>query len=65
MRDETTVRVGRRGVSAGIARRRTLRFPGTLVGNFIFNAIRKSPFVEDGRKNLAEWEAQFRLPDAG
>ena len=45
--------------------RRPLRFPGTLVGNFIFNAIRKSPFVEDGRKNLAEWEAQFRLPGAG
>lgn len=39
--------------------RRPLRFPGSLVGSFIFNAIRRSPFVQDGRKNLAEWEAQF------
>jgi beta-hydroxylase len=44
--------------------RRPLRFPGSLVGNLIFNAIRTSPFVKDGRKNLAEWEEQFRLPDA-
>jgi beta-hydroxylase len=45
--------------------RRPLRFPGSLVGNLIYKAIRTSPFVKDGRKNLAEWEAQFRLPDAG
>jgi hypothetical protein len=65
MRDETAVRVGRRGAPAGIARRRPPRFPGTLVGNRIFDASRESPFVEDGRKNLAEREAQLRLPDAG
>jgi len=41
--------------------RRPLRFPGSLVGSFIFNAIRSSPFVRDGRKNLAEWEEEFRL----
>jgi beta-hydroxylase len=40
--------------------RRPLRFPGSLVGSFIFNAIRSSPFVGDGRKNLAEWEEQFQ-----
>jgi aspartyl/asparaginyl beta-hydroxylase (cupin superfamily) len=39
--------------------RRPLRFPGSLVGSLIFNAIRRSPFVQDGRKNLADWEAQF------
>lgn len=40
--------------------RRPLRFPGSLVGSLIFNAIRHSPFVQDGRKNLAAWEAQFK-----
>ncbi|MFQ5416135.1 MAG: aspartyl/asparaginyl beta-hydroxylase domain-containing protein [Myxococcota bacterium] len=44
--------------------RRPLRFPGSLVGDFIFNAIRSSPFVRDGRRNLADWEEQFRLRDA-
>ncbi len=39
--------------------RRPLRFPGSLLGSFIFNTIRRSPFVQDGRKNLDEWEAQF------
>lgn len=43
--------------------RRPLRFPGSLVGSFIFNAIRSSPFVRDGRKNLADWERQFQLRD--
>jgi len=45
--------------------RRPLRFPGSLVGSFIFNAIRKSPFVEDGRKNVAEWERQFHYDPDG
>ncbi len=39
--------------------RRPLRFPGSLVGSFIFNAIRRSPFVQDGLRNLNEWEAEF------
>jgi beta-hydroxylase len=43
--------------------RRPLRFPGSLIGSFIFNAIRSSPFVRDARKNLTEWEEQFRIPD--
>ena len=43
--------------------RRPLRFPGSLVGKFIYNAIRLSSFVRDGRRNLAEWEAQYRVPD--
>jgi hypothetical protein len=36
------------------------------VGKFIFNAIRLSPFVRDGRKNLADWEAEYgrRAPAA-
>jgi beta-hydroxylase len=40
--------------------RRPLRFPGSVVGSFIYNAIRLSPFVRDGRKNLADWEASYR-----
>jgi len=39
--------------------RRPLRFPGSLVGKLIFNAIRLSPFVRDGRRNLEDWEASF------
>ena len=39
--------------------RRPLRFPGSLVGKLIFNAIRLSPFVRDGRRNLADWEAEY------
>ena len=39
--------------------RRPLRFPGSLVGGFIYTAIRKSPFVRDGQKNVAEWEKTF------
>lgn len=44
--------------------RRPLRFPGSLVGKFIFNAIRLSPFVRDGRKNLKDWEAEYGRPDS-
>lgn len=44
--------------------RRPLRLPGSLVGNFIYHAIRLSPFVRDGRKNLEDWEAQYRLSSA-
>jgi len=43
--------------------RRPLRFPGSLVGKLIFNAIRLSPFVRDGRKNLADWEAGYSRPE--
>jgi len=39
--------------------RRPLRFPGSLVGGFIYHAIRNSPFVRDGQKNVAEWEKTF------
>jgi len=43
--------------------RRPLRFPGSLVGKLIFNAIRLSPFVRDGRRNLEDWEASYRASD--
>jgi beta-hydroxylase len=44
--------------------RRQLRFPGSLVGGFIFNAIRNSPFVKDGKRNVEEWEKTFELEPA-
>jgi len=44
--------------------RRPMRFPGSIVGSFIYNAIRLSPFVRDGRKNLRDWEAEYRAPAA-
>ncbi|MFQ5417060.1 MAG: aspartyl/asparaginyl beta-hydroxylase domain-containing protein [Myxococcota bacterium] len=44
--------------------RRPLRFPGSLVGDFIFNAIRLSPFVKDGRRNVEKWEKTFNLDQA-
>lgn len=45
--------------------RRPLRFPGSLVGGFIYHAIRKSPFVRDGYKNVAEWEKSYAAAAGG
>jgi beta-hydroxylase len=39
--------------------RRPLRFPGSLVGGLIYHAIRKSPFVQDGYRNVVEWEKTY------
>jgi beta-hydroxylase len=36
--------------------KRPLRFPGSLLRDGFFAALRRSPFVQDGRRNLEDWE---------
>ncbi|MBI3678296.1 MAG: aspartyl/asparaginyl beta-hydroxylase domain-containing protein [Proteobacteria bacterium] len=36
--------------------KRPLRFPGSLLQNLFFAALRKSPFVQDGLRNLDRWQ---------
>jgi ornithine lipid ester-linked acyl 2-hydroxylase len=36
--------------------RRPLRFPGSAVGDFLVAALRSSPFVRDGVRNLEQWD---------
>ena len=38
---------------------RPLKTPGRLLNNFFLWAIRKSAYVQDGRKNTADWEEKF------
>ncbi len=40
--------------------RRPLRWPGRLVGDFFIEAIRRSPFVQEARSNLAAWMASHK-----
>jgi len=42
--------------------RRPERFPGSLVGSLFLEAVRRSPFIRDARRNQAAWEA---ASDAG
>jgi aspartyl/asparaginyl beta-hydroxylase (cupin superfamily) len=35
---------------------RPMRFPGSLVARFFYFLIQLSPFVQDGRKNIATWK---------
>lgn len=39
--------------------RRPLRFPASLVGDAVFNAIKWSPFVRDGLRNQRRWEQRL------
>jgi len=49
--------------------KRPLRFPGAMLRDLFFAALRKSPFVKDGLRNLADWDkareaaANITLPD--
>ena len=45
--------------------RRPLRFPASLLGSLVFNAIKWSPFVQDGLKNQREWERQHAWDKRG
>ncbi len=36
--------------------KRPLRFPGSLVRDLLFAALRASPFVKDGLRNLELWD---------
>jgi len=46
--------------------RRPLRFPGSLAGSFFLEAVRRSPFIRDARRNQATWDAGLEAePDAG
>ncbi len=37
--------------------KRPVRFPGSVVANAFFEAVRRSPFVSDVRHNLEKWES--------
>lgn len=49
--------------------KRPLRFPGAALRDLFFAALRKSPFVKDGLRNLDQWDkartaaANITLPD--
>lgn len=44
--------------------RRPLRQPGRLIADLFLGAVRRSPFVQDARANLARWNAALRRLDA-
>ena len=44
--------------------KRPMRFPGKLVHDAWLWAIRKSPFVQDARKNFDKWEEAFAIAEA-
>lgn len=35
--------------------RRPLRYPGKLLGNLFLEAVRRSPFVQEARRNVETW----------
>jgi len=37
--------------------KRPLRFPGSALRDLLFAALRASPFVRDGSRNLERWES--------
>lgn len=43
--------------------KRPLRLPGRLLGDLFLGAVRRSPFVQEARRNLAAWDAAHRLLD--
>ncbi|MFD1693056.1 aspartyl/asparaginyl beta-hydroxylase domain-containing protein [Azotobacter chroococcum] len=44
--------------------KRPLRLPGRLLGDLFLGAVRRSPFVQEARRNLSAWEqAHKRLDD--
>ncbi|MGF1550294.1 MAG: aspartyl/asparaginyl beta-hydroxylase domain-containing protein [Sphingomonadaceae bacterium] len=46
--------------------RRPARFPGNLIGGLFLWGVRRTPFVQEGRANVAKWDAGVReLEKAG
>ncbi|SEQ73417.1 beta-hydroxylase [Azotobacter beijerinckii] len=43
--------------------KRPLRLPGRLLGDLFIGAIRRSPFVQEARNNLAAWSRAHKLLD--
>jgi len=43
---------------------RPLRFPGTLYRSMFMAAIRLTPFIRDGRRNMKKWEQDFQRLEA-
>jgi beta-hydroxylase len=43
--------------------KRPLKFPGSALRDLFFAALRKSPFVRDGLRNLEQWKQQNPPPD--
>ncbi|TWI56717.1 beta-hydroxylase [Pseudomonas duriflava] len=43
--------------------KRPLRLPGRLLGDLFLGAVRRSPFVQEARKNLAAWDDAQKLLD--
>lgn len=43
--------------------KRPLRFPGRQVADLFLTGIRLSPFVQEGRRNLAAWQRAARTAD--
>ncbi len=44
--------------------KRPERFPGTLVRDGFLAAVRRSPFIQDARRNMEAWRRHGALPDA-
>ena len=42
--------------------KRPLRFPGSALRDLLFAALRASPFVRDGLRNLERWERSKERP---
>lgn len=43
--------------------KRPMRFFGRLVNNLLLGAIRKTPFVQDAKKNLHLWENAYQTAE--
>ena len=43
--------------------RRPLRAPGKQIASLFLAGIRRSPFVQEGRRNMAAWEAAMKAAD--
>jgi beta-hydroxylase len=43
--------------------KRPLRLPGRLLGDLFLGAVKRSPFVQEARRNLAAWDDAQKLLD--
>ncbi|TFI58956.1 aspartyl/asparaginyl beta-hydroxylase domain-containing protein [Sphingomonas parva] len=43
--------------------KRPLRFPGRLIADLFLAGMRRSPFVQEGRRNLGAWEQAMQAAD--
>lgn len=44
--------------------KRPLRLPGRLLGDMFLGAVRRSPFVQEARRNLAAWDNAHKVLDS-